>query len=48
MRLQDLGGIEKKAILKGSEGVPPVAQGVKDPALSLRWHRFDPQPAVVH
>lgn len=26
------------------QGVPSVLQQVKDPALSPRWHGFDPQP----
>ena len=28
------------------QGVPAVAQQVKDAALSLRWHRFHPQPGA--
>ena len=29
---------------KKKEGVPAVAQQVKDPALFLQWPGFDPQP----
>ena len=35
------------SLRKNNTGVPTMAQKVKDLALSLWWHRFNPQPRAV-
>ena len=36
--------MKRDFIKSGTQGVSTVAQQVKNPALSLQWCRFDPQP----